>query len=661
MLEPATEPHGQEPLRAPENGSAPLILVGNANVGKSAVFGTLTGRYVEVSNYPGTTVEVARGTMAIGDTTRAVVDTPGVHSIVPLSADEAVTRDVLLASPGATVALIADAKNLRRGLLLALELAEAGVPFVVALNMSDEAARRGIHVDVDALERNLGVPVVATVASTGEGIRDLVAGLQRASPSPLTVDYGAAIEDAVAAVADRLPEAGISSRALAIMLLVSETGLPDAVHLTTADDGEISQARGALEARIGQPVVYAVNRARLERADDLVARVVRRDALGDGAAARWSRLTVHPLWGWPLLLIVMLATYLFVGFFGAGVLVDALESGLFGGLVNPAVTRVFETVLPFPIVASFLVGPYGLFTMALTYGLAIVLPIVSTFFLAFAILEDSGYMPRVGVMLDRAFRLMGLNGKAVLPMLLGLGCDTMATMTTRILDTRKERLQVTLLLALGVPCSAQLGVILGMAAGIGLAAASVWIGVVTAVMLTVGFLAGRLIPGERSDFVLELPPLRRPGARNVVVKTVARVEWYLREVIPVFIAGTAILFTLDLFGVLARLERWLAPVVVGWLGLPGEVTSSLLLGFLRRDYGAAGMYALSLEGALTTAQVLVSLVVITLFMPCFATLLVIVREHGARAAAAVAAFVFPFAVLVGGILNLALSALGWFQ
>jgi ferrous iron transport protein B len=253
-------------------------------------------------------------------------------------------------------------------------------------------------------------------------------------------------------------------------------------------------------------------------------------------------------------------------------------------------------------------------------------------------------------MLDRMFRWMGLNGKAVLPMILGLGCDTMATMTTRILDTRKERIQVTLLLALGVPCSAQLGVILGMMAVLGVAAISIWTGVVAATLLTVGWLAARLIPGERSDFILELPPIRTPGLRNIALKTVARVEWYLREVVPVFLAGTAALFVLDRLRLLQGIERAMQPLVQGWLGLPVETSGAFLVGFLRRDYGAAGLFAVARDGLLDPIQITVSLVVITLFMPCFANFLMIVREHGTRTALLVTAVVFPMAFLIGGLL-----------
>jgi ferrous iron transport protein B len=332
-----------------------------------------------------------------------------------------------------------------------------------------------------------------------------------------------------------------------------------------------------------------------------------------------------------------------------------MEETVFGEWINPLATRLVDSVLSISFVHDLLVGEYGLITMALSYGLAIVLPIVTTFFIVFSILEDTGYLPRLAVMMNRLFKAMGLNGKAVLPMVLGLGCDTMATMTTRILETRKERLLVTLLLALGVPCSAQLGVILGMTSFVSPAGALLWSAVVIVTMLAVGMLGARLLPGERSDFILELPLLRRPQLGNIVIKTLARVEWYLKEVLPLFILGTLILFVLDKSGLLVGIEQLAAPVVVGLLGLPAEAAGAFLIGFLRRDYGAAGLFALALAGKMNSAQILVSLIVITLFIPCIANVLMIVKEYGGRVAAGVAGIVFPLAFAVGGVVNLAIK------
>jgi ferrous iron transport protein B len=639
-----------------ETASAPIILVGNPNVGKSALFGALTGRYATVSNFPGTTVEITQGSLAGSPARRTVIDTPGLYSLTPLSDDERVTRDILFDRRPAAVVQVADAKNLRRSLLIALELIEAALPFVLAVNMVDEAQARGIEVDVPRLGERLGVPVVATVATRKDGLAALVDNLAHARPGQLEVRYAPSVEAAIGQVERLLPPGELPPRGLAIMVLAGADDLLARLHVPAAEQAAIRTVRSQAEAELGQPLAVAINRQRIAVVDAILADVVRVRPTVRPWSERLGRWAVDPRLGWPVLAVVLYAVYLFVGVFGAGMLVGLLEEGLFGQIVNPWLTSLVETLIPFPLAQSFLVGEFGLFTMALTYSFAIVLPIVGTFFLAFSVLEDSGYLPRLAVMLDRAFRVMGLNGKAVLPMILGLGCDTMATMATRILDSRKERVQVTLLLALGVPCSAQLGVLLGMVGGLGLWALMVWGGVVVATMLVVGWLAARVIPGKQSDFILELPPMRLPDLGNVVVKTLARMEWYLKEVVPIFVLGTALLFALDLVGALAWLQQALAPLVVGWLGLPAEATDALLIGFLRRDYGAAGLFAMAQEGLLDPVQIVVSMVVITLFVPCVANFLMIVKEYGARTGLAVAATVFPLALLVGGMLNI---ALGW--
>jgi ferrous iron transport protein B len=638
-------------------GQAPVVLVGNPNVGKSVLFGALTGRYANVSNYPGTTIEVAVGTLNVNGASCPVIDTPGIQSIVPFSDDERVTRDILLTHFPATIVQVVDAKNLQRGLLIALELAEAGLPFVLTLNMTDEAERRGIAVDAAQLSALLGVPVSSTVATQRTGLHDLVRQLAQARPASYRPTYDPAIENAVARLEPHMPESALAPRALALMVLAGCDDLLDRLALGEVARSVVHATRASVTAALEQSPGVVITRTRLAQAAAIQTRVLRRRATGRTWADRLGRWTVHPIGGWPILALILYATYLFVGVLGAGMMVDWMENVLFGRYLNPAVTWLVTTLVPVPILQELMVGDYGLVTMALTYSLAIVLPIVGAFFIAFSLLEDSGYLPRLAVMLDRGFRLMGLNGKAVLPMILGLGCDTMATMTTRILETRKERIQVTLLLALAVPCSAQLGVILGMLGGLSLAAALVWLAVVIGVLLVVGYLAARLIPGRSSDFILELPPLRLPELRNVVLKTAARVEWYLKEAVPVFLIGTAVLFTLDKLRILSLIERAMAPLIVGWLGLPAETTAAFLIGFLRRDYGAAGLFEVARHGGLDPVQTVVSLVVITLFMPCIANLLMIVKEHGMRTALAVTAVVFPLAFVVGGLLRLLLTSL----
>ncbi len=638
-----------------------VLLIGNPNVGKSALFGLLTGKYVTVSNYPGTTVEVAYGNAVINKVRTVVVDTPGVNSLVPMSEDERVTRDMLLADRAGVVVQVADTKNLRRGLVITIQLAEMGLPFILDLNMDDEARSRGIAVDQEKLGSLLGIEVVKTVATRRSGIDKLIKSLSMPRQASLEITYETEIEAGIRDISALLPDAPITKRSLALMVLAGDESLREWLHARLKDHvvAEIDRIRQETQARFHNSLGYVVNQRRLRRADELLGQVMTTHAAGKGSeiAHHIGNLSTHPVYGLPILLAVLYLIYQFVGVLGAGEMVDLLEEGVFGEYINPWATRIIEYVLPVPLLQELLVGEYGVITMAITYAIAIVLPIVGFFFLAFGVLEDSGYLPRLAVMVNRVFRVMGLNGKAVLPMVLGLGCVTMATLTTRILETRKERILVTLLLALGIPCSAQLGVILGMVAGVSGLATVVWVGSVIGVMLMVGYVAAKIVPGDPSDFVLELPPIRVPQFTNIVIKTMARVQWYLKEAVPLFVLGTFILFVAHKIGALEYLQKMTDPLVVGLLGLPSKAAEAFIIGFLRRDYGAAGLFVMAKEGMMDPVQVVVSIVVITLFVPCIANFFMMVKERGMRTALAMVAFIFPFAFAVGGVLNWVLRTL----
>jgi len=293
--------------------------------------------------------------------------------------------------------------------------------------------------------------------------------------------------------------------------------------------------------------------------------------------------------------------------------------------------------------------------MGIAYAIAIVLPIMLSFFLAFGLLEDSGILPRFTVLADRTFRKVGLTGKAVLPCLLGLGCGTMACLTTRILETKKERLIATLLIVLGIPCSAQLGVMMALAAKVSPYAFMLIMLIIFGQIIIVGLLASRVIPGKSGVFIIELPPIRIPQLKNVVLKTYHRSLWFLHEAVPLFLIGTFLLFVLDRTGGLVIVERLLAPVIKGMLGLPVEATQAFLLGFLRRDYGAAALYDLAQKGLLNNLQIVVSLVVIALFIPCVATFLIMIKERGIRVSLLMLGFVTSYAIAVGTVLNLILK------
>ncbi|OGW82712.1 MAG: hypothetical protein A2987_03655 [Omnitrophica bacterium RIFCSPLOWO2_01_FULL_45_10] len=582
-----------------------IVLVGNPNVGKSVIFNALTGRYVTVSNYPGTTVEISKGIGKFAGQKIQILDTPGINSLVPYSEDEKVTKDILSKSDVAAIVHVADSKNLKRSLLLTLDLMELKTPMVLNLNMADEAKEHGIKIDTKKLSEKLGIDVVETVAITGEGVGKLKDSIQRA----------------------RVPQGLLSQ------------GLVETHHFQRPMD------------------IVSLNKKN-KIIDNILSGVLTVSKhLKKSVAEAIGRITTRPITGIPFLIVILIIMYKFVGQFAAGTAVDFFEETVFGKYLTPFFVHLATRFIPINLIREFLIGDYGVISMAVTYAFAIIFPIVTAFFLFFGILEDTGYLPRLSVLSDRIFRVIGLNGRAILPVILGLGCGTMATLTARILDTKKERILVNLLLALAIPCSAQLGVIMGILGSMSRNATALWIGVILSVMIIVGFVSSKIIPGSRSPFIQEIPPIRMPQIGNIVTKTLARLKWYLKEAVPLFILGTIALFVFDKFGILKVIENIFRPIVVGLLGLPEKVTEVFIIGFLRRDYGAAGLFQLSKTGILDTIQILVSIVVITLFVPCIAQFFVTIKERGMKVAALIGGFVFVFAFLVGGVLNFVLRQL----
>lgn len=665
-----------------------LILVGNPNVGKSVLFGALTGRYVTVANYPGTTVELTTGTASIAGAERDVIDTPGTNTLIPQSEDEKVTRDVILDSPGADILQVGDLKNLRRTLLLSLQLVEYRIPFTLCLNMADEAVASGIRVHSERLAEILGVAVVPTSAVRRTNLERLRKEATAPRVAAYSFAYSAPIEQGIEEIESILPaDLHVDRRALAAAILAGDdTLVPFLETIATAQQrARFDAIRERVQIVLNEPLAYVINKQRLAVVDSILDEVYAAPAARIGGFKQWlGAVTMHRYWGLPFLAGVLVAAWWFVGKFGAGDVVDFLETTIFNGWMNPWLIRGFDAITSFPhrhlleegaISASYqlgaanltvaqslgrfahdlFVGPYGIVTMALTYAIAIVLPVVGTFFIFFGILEDSGYLPRLAVMVNRIFRSMGLNGKAVLPMVLGLGCDTMATLTTRILESRKERIIVTLLLALAVPCSAQLGVIMAMLGALSFTATLIWLGVVGGTILLVGWLSAQIVRGEAADFVLEVPPIRVPKISNILIKVMARVEWYLKEAVPLFIIGTLILYVFDATGLLIYFQKAISPLVVGLLDLPMEAANAFLIGFLRRDYGAAGLFVMQKDGLLNPIQTVVALSVITLFIPCVANFFMMIKERGMKTALLMAAFIIPYAFGIGWALQTILN------
>ncbi len=590
-----------------------IVLVGNPNVGKSVFFGWLTGMYVEVSNYPGTTVEISSG--HYGDD--IVMDTPGVYGVSSFNDEETVARDIIL---GADIIInVIDAVHLERDLFLTLQLADMGIPMVVTLNFMDEAKAEGIKIDVDLLSDLLGVPVIPTVATKKTGMDRLPEAIRKARPGHADPE----IKDLIAQNDRDCMPAGES-------LLILE------------GDPVISARHGVCPGTMREEIYLR----RRERVNDVVGHVVKEVATARRWASRLGEAMLSPFWGAVILAGVLFVMYELIGVLLAQTVVGFTEGTVMRGYYEPAIRDVISHVIPqSSVLGRILIGEYGLLTMTITYLIGLLLPLVAGFYMALSILEDSGYLPRLAALVDRGLNAIGLNGRAVIPIILGFGCITMATITTRLLGTNREKTIAASILNFTIPCSAQLGVIALILARIGLRYTLVYLLVIGACLVLVGTVLHRFLPGESSPLLINLPPIRLPRPDNILRKTGSRTLAFMKEAAPWFLAGALFVTLMQVTGLLKLWQESLAPLTVHWLHLPKEAAAAFILGMVRRDFGAAGFTDMHL----TAAQGLVALVTITLFVPCIASAMILIKERSWREGLMIWLGAFVSAFLVGGL------------
>jgi len=592
-----------------------IVLVGNPNTGKSIFFNALTGIYVDVSNFPGTTVDVAQGRWGED----LVVDTPGIYGVASFNDEERVARDIILQAD--LVVNIVDAVHLERDLFLTQQLIDMGLSMVVALNMMDEAEAQGLKIDIPLLEESLGVPVIPTAAVVGRGMQELKAAIPHARQGKI---------DPI--LLTKLKEWYGASRPTPELLLAAE------------GDAEVA-SRAGLEPANAREELYLQRR---QRVNDLIARVVVDTREEGGFAVRMGRWMIQPLTGIPILGGVLAVLYYLIGFLVAQQVVGFTEKTVMQGAYEPLIRGLVDRILaPDSPLSTVLVGEFGLLTMTVTYLFGLLLPLVIGFYLALAVMEDSGYLPRLATLVDRALTGLGLNGRAIVPMILGLGCVTMATMTTRILGSQRERRIAVALLGLAIPCSAQLAVITAMLATLGPGFVLLYSAIIVGILVMVGTLLNRVIPGKSTGLLIDLPPLRVPRAGNVVRKTMSKVHMFLADAGPLFAVGSVLLSVLQISGWLQGIQGLLAPLTVGWLQLPKEASTAFVMGFVRRDYGAAGLLSMHL----TSMQTMVALVTVTLFVPCIASVMMLFKERGWQEAAVVWVGCLVVAFGVGGVIS----------
>lgn len=592
-----------------------IVLAGNPNVGKSVVFNALTGMYVDVSNFPGTTLEIAYGRYGKD----VILDTPGVYGISSFNDEEKVARDVIL---GADVVInVVDAVHLERDLFLTQQIIDTGIPVVVALNMVDEAESQGIRIDVDLLSDLLGVPVIPTVATRKEGLEELQKALKHARPG--LVDHE--LKNKLKKLLDRVGSQG------------------DALLVLEGD--EHVAARHGIEPGNMREEIYLKRR---QRVNDIVGHVVSETGDKLSFKARLGRWMIFPWTGIPILVLILWVMYEVIGVFIAQTVVGITEETVMQGMYEPFIRDLLVPVLgQDSVISQLLIGEFGLLTMTVTYILGLLLPLVVGFYFALSAMEDSGYLPRLAALVDRVLTSIGLNGRAVIPMILGFGCVTMATITTRLLGTDRERRIAIFLLALAIPCSAQLAVIVSMLSGLGAGYVALYVAVIFTILVIVGTILNKVLPGQSSELMIDLPPLRFPRLENVIKKTVTKSTMFLKEATPLFALGALIIGVLQVTELLELIQEFFAPITVGWLQLPKEAATAFIMGFVRRDFGAAGLYSLDLS----PLQTVVALVTITLFVPCIASAMVIFKERGKTETIAIWTSILVMAFLIGGILS----------
>lgn len=611
-----------------------IVLVGNPNVGKSVVFGALSGIYADVSNFPGTTVELKRTQLTLDNPATGkpvvleLIDSPGVYGVSALSDEERITRDIVLEAD--VVINVVNSTQLERDLFLTAQLLDMGIPMIVAANMTDEAAAAGVNINFDLLEDLLGVHVIPLVATHHTGIDEL----KRAIPDAHRGHAEHALKHELQL--STLPE-GITQGE---MLMLLEGDADTAERLTKASvltEDEIPSSQ--------QESIYTQRRLRV---NDIIGHVVTQSARGASIKTKISMAMMHPLTGLPMLAGVLWIIWVVIGQWVGGTVVDFIEGGIMQAYWVPLVESVVKAVgiSIGSIPHTFLAGEFGVLTMVPTYLIGVIFPLVVGFYLLLAILEDSGYLPRIAVLTDRALSLVGLNGRAIIPLILGLGCITMGTLTTRVLNSPRERKIATALMAIAIPCSAQLAVIAALMGSTPVVYSAIYLTFLVLVFGVVGAGLAWLTPGQSTDLLIDLPNLRLPSLKNVMQKTALKVWDFMKEVTLFFVIGSLFISIMRVTGALDWTIQAAAPLVTGWMGLPAEAATAFIMGFIRRDFGAAGFFDMNL----TSAQLLVGMSAITLFVPCIASAVVILKERGIGYFIALFVFSTGLAFGLGGIM-----------
>lgn len=631
-----------------------IALSGNPNVGKSVVFSKLTGVGVISSNYPGTTVEFFEGKAKFMGSTITVIDLPGTYSLAGNTDDERVATNLLFERRPDTVIAVLDSTRLERNLVLLFELIESGYRVIAALNMYDAMRKTGRDVDVTRLERILMIPVVPTVATKGEGIDSLLfASVQLRGRSKFKVRYDSHIEEMVRELSGMLKEEDwlMPLRAVSLRLL---TGDPRVVERAAPEAVKASESmREQFMDQHGEDVVVHIERDRFGEAGRIASDVVGESFGRKKEGGLISDLTLRPVTGIPILVAVLAAVFLvlvFVGGWIEGALVGAYTDALRGPFED------FKDGLSSGLAKGVAEGVY----LSVEAMLALVIPYILVFYLMLAVLEDTGYLVRVVSLLDGVMHRLGLHGRAIIPMVVGFGCNVPAILATRAMGSKRERLILATLITMAVPCSAQTAIIIGTVgnyAGVTWAL-SIYL-ILGATLVFLGFVMHRTIKFEPTGLFVEIPDLRIPSASETLRKTSIRIKEFLSIAFPLLLVGSIVLEMLMAEGALQRLIEPSEGFLMVVLGLPGITVVALVFGILRKEMALQMLMVLfgtsNLALHLTPEQMFTFALVMAVFMPCLAAWAVMLKEFGLKSTLLVTAGSISLAMVMGAASHLFLS------
>lgn len=624
-----------------------IAFIGNPSVGKSVFFSRLTGVGVEVSNYPGTTVALKRGIVKARGKTIEVVDLPGIYSLGTTNEDEKVTKRFLIEDRPDIIVNVLDASRLERNLYLTLQLLELDIPMVIALNQVDLAADLGILVDADGLSELLGLPVVPTVATRGIGLDDvmLVALAERGKTQEHhRVGYSQLIRQALSSLDYAFPNVPPSVKTAA---LLDDAEFVELCCMPPEANALLSSARRLrqnLEMEHGISVPETVARDLYGEAGYIVDSVVSRFEPKKSLREKIDAILTSPNFGIAVLISALLLTFLLV--FRVG---GFLETWIVDEVFEPYVIQPAEAVtsdMP-PILGNLIV--YSL--RGVEAGFAIAIPYIAVFYAILSIFEDSGYLTRAAFLLDNLAHKLGLHGRAVIPLVLGFGCNVPAIMAVHALGTRREKRIASVLISL-VPCSARTVIILGLVGTfVGFwPAVSIYV-LEMFIIVSQGWILGRSLPGQRSGFIMEMTPLRKPELKSTIKKTWMKSREFVYIAFPLLLIGSAFLGVVDALGLLSIFQDFVEPISVGLLGLPSFVVTALVFGILRKEMALQILAVLAgtanFAAILTPVQMYQFAVITTIYIPCVATIAVLKHELGTKDTALIVSFTTLLALGMG--------------